>query len=278
MTALPQPLASDNRVLQPEVRVEYITPQIAEAYLERNMNNRALSSRQVSKYAFAMTAGDWQLSDPIKFDTYGRLIDGQHRLAAIVQSGVTVAMFVARGLDSSAQDVIDTGRARTAADALRMHGYRHYSIMAAGARLTIAYDHGWIKKVGETYYPRIVTTPEVLRFAENNPQFVELAGEADTLRHHINAQPSVILMTRFVLGRIDEDQARAFFADLAEMKTSGVGDPRSALLKRLNVRDATDNVHNVVYMFFRAWNATRLGEPMRLIKVHSKDATIPTPI
>lgn len=271
MTALPQPIA-------PDIRVEYVTPQMAQTYLEHNMNNRTLSRIQVGKYAHAMSIGDWQLSDPIKFDTYGRLIDGQHRLAAIIESGVTVAMFVVRGLDPSAQDIIDTGRARTASDALKIHGYERYVILASAAKLLIAYENGWINTVSDSRYPRIITTPEIVRYIDQHPRLHNAAKGADTDRQSVKMQTSVLCFGRYVLSQVDELAAHAFFDDLREMRTGGHGDPRSALLKRLANQQKRLSQPEAIYLMFRTWNAVRTGEPMHLIKIVSRDAKIPKPI
>ena len=271
MTALPQPLA-------PDIRVEYISPQIAEAYLEHNVNNRSLSQLQVVKYAHAMKVGDWQLSDPIKFDTYGRLIDGQHRLAAVVQSGATVPIFVVRGLDPSAQDVIDTGRARSAGDAIKLHGYKHYNLLASTAKLLIAADNGWVAKVGNARYPRPITTSEILRYVEENPRLISAATAASVDRGHINMQPTALCYGRYVLSNIDELAARNFFKDLCDMRTNGVGDPRATLLKRLAHRDRNDTLHDSIFLLFRTWNAVRAGKPLRQLKIINSDVPIPTPI
>lgn len=273
MTALPEP-----QTQTPQMAVEYVTPMMAQQYLTHNTHNRSLSSGQVNKYAYAMQLGDWQLSDSIKFDTYGRLIDGQHRLAAVVQSNCTVQMFVVRGLNPSAQDIIDTGRARRASDAVKLRGHKNYVILSSGARLAIAYENKWITKLGSANYPRVITTPEILRFIENNPSLLSAAKTADVDRHHINIQPSVLCFARFVLGGVDQLAAHTFFRDLSDMKTTGIGDPRAALLKRLSVRDSTDLIHDVIYMVFRTWNAIRTGESLRLLKVPKGDVVIPEPI
>lgn len=271
MVALPQPLA-------PDIRVEYVTPQMAQTYLEHNTNNRHLSPYQIGKYAHAMSIGDWQLSDPIKFDTYGRLIDGQHRLAAIIESGVVVPMFVVRGLDPSAQDVIDTGRARTASDALKMHGYEQYPLVSSAAKLLLAYENGWISTVGSIRYPRLLTTPEIVRYVDQHSGLIAAAKSAAADRCFVKLQPSVLCFARYTLSRIDSLATHTFFLDLTEMRTSGEGDPRSALLRWISKRDKPQNQHEAIYLLFRTWNAVRAGESMRRLMIPSRDSKIPKPI
>ncbi|MDO5499365.1 MAG: hypothetical protein Q4F67_06750 [Propionibacteriaceae bacterium] len=109
-----------------------VAPEQAEKWLERNIANRTLRPSRVKEYAAAMTDGRWlYTADPIRFDSEGRLIDGQHRLQAVVRSGCTVDMHVVRGLSPEAQDKVDTGAIRTAADALKVRGFKHGAQLAA---------------------------------------------------------------------------------------------------------------------------------------------------
>ena len=82
-----------------------VEPEQAQKWLERNIANRTLRPSRVQEYATAMTEGRWRYTaDPIRFDSDGKLIDGQHRLMAVVRSGCTVEMHVVRGLSPEAQD------------------------------------------------------------------------------------------------------------------------------------------------------------------------------
>jgi hypothetical protein len=101
--------------------VETITPQQAETYLQFNTNNRPLRKTVVTQYAKEMAVGNWKLTHQgIAFNCDGTLLDGQHRLAAIVESGATVQMLVARGVDSRNQLVMDDHAKRNAGDALSL--------------------------------------------------------------------------------------------------------------------------------------------------------------
>jgi hypothetical protein len=50
----------------------------------------------VDDYAAAMTAGEWQLREPLWLTACGRLLNGQHRCAAVIQSGETIVTYLAR--------------------------------------------------------------------------------------------------------------------------------------------------------------------------------------
>jgi hypothetical protein len=104
-----------------DLSVETITPEMAKKYLLFNTSNRALRKRIVSMYAREMRAGNWRLTHQgVAFNCDGTLLDGQHRLCAIVESGVTVQMLVARGVESRTQLVMDDHAKRNAGDALTL--------------------------------------------------------------------------------------------------------------------------------------------------------------
>jgi hypothetical protein len=104
-----------------ELSIETITPKQAEKYLQFNTSNRNLRKSLVSQYARDMANGKWRLTHQgVAFNCDGTLLDGQHRLKAIVESGVTVQMLVARGVDSKHQLVMDDHAKRSAGDALTL--------------------------------------------------------------------------------------------------------------------------------------------------------------
>lgn len=91
-----------------------VSPEMATKWLEGNTHNRPINQETVNRYARDMAAGRWKVThQAIAWDKDGRLVDGQHRLWAILQSGATVPLLVIHGLDISAQTVIDTGLSRS---------------------------------------------------------------------------------------------------------------------------------------------------------------------
>lgn len=109
-----------------------ITPVMATAWLERCEANRPLCDATVKLYARQMAAGTWPINgETIKFDEAGNLIDGQHRLWAIVESGVTIECFVVRGVATGAFDTIDVGKKRSPGDLLSIAGEDNAKSLAA---------------------------------------------------------------------------------------------------------------------------------------------------
>lgn len=102
--------------------IEKITPKMAEEWLSNNMVNRNINQYRVASYAYAMANGTWQLNgETIKLDTNGQLIDGQHRLSAIIKAGATVEMMVVYDVPVTVS-ILDRGRNRNITDSLLIEG------------------------------------------------------------------------------------------------------------------------------------------------------------
>jgi hypothetical protein len=116
--------------------VRMITPEYAEALLGTMGNNRPISQPKVRQYANAMARGKWQLNgEAIIVSNTGKLLDGQHRLMAIVEFGKPVQMIICTGAHDDSFETINTGRVRSNGDIVGMAGYNYSNIQAACASL-----------------------------------------------------------------------------------------------------------------------------------------------
>jgi hypothetical protein len=98
-----------------------VTPEMARQWLNRNSFNRPLKPRLVDKYVRQINAGNWHRTHQgVAFDPLGVIVDGQHRLWAIVQSGKAVPILIFLNEDSSVHESIDGGRSRSLLDVVRL--------------------------------------------------------------------------------------------------------------------------------------------------------------
>jgi hypothetical protein len=116
-------------------QIEHITPIMADEYLKLNTRNRKVSKASVAFLVNEIIKGNWEFNGiPIIFGDSGLLLDGQHRLLAISQTGTSKKFSVVRGVKDSAFKTIDSGRARTGADALSVERVANSAILAASIR------------------------------------------------------------------------------------------------------------------------------------------------
>lgn len=96
-----------------------ISPDLAAKLLKHNRNNRNVRPALVRQYAEDMRQGHFDITHQgIAFYQNGDLADGQHRLMAVVESGVSVVMVVTVGMAPSSH--IDMGTKRTEVDSIRI--------------------------------------------------------------------------------------------------------------------------------------------------------------
>ena len=121
---------------------EVVTPEKARKYLATQEKNRTLSAGRVKRIADEIKSGEFGVCvTPIVFDKQGRLIDGQHRLSAIVRARKAVDLFVCRDAPRSAFDTMDIGRARKVHDVLHAEGWQYASMVAAISRALLTYQN-----------------------------------------------------------------------------------------------------------------------------------------
>lgn len=147
-----------------QATIRKVTPQWAAEVLDRTsrqiaegkLKQRRVSNVTVLKYAADMQSGDWAITGQgISFDDEGKLIDGQHRLMAVVRAGKSINMLVTTGLLATTGGhnfktihAFDIGRNRKLPDQLMIEGYRNTALMASVVRnLAVMATSGIIQSV-----------------------------------------------------------------------------------------------------------------------------------
>lgn len=104
-------------------RQETITPEVAAAYLQKNVSNRPIQRMTVKNYARDMLNGKWELNEQgIGFYENGNLVNGQYRLSAVIEAGIPVEMYVTYNVPNNSF-IHDRGRGRTMKNILDMNGF-----------------------------------------------------------------------------------------------------------------------------------------------------------
>lgn len=255
--------------------VEVIGPKEAAKYLERNQNNRPVRRSVVRRYAETMRRGQWKLTpEPIAFDVNGDLINGQHRLAGVVESGATVQFVVARGVDPEAFSVIDSGVARTMGDRLSQVGFAYPTVAAAALRMVLLYrtaaDIRWTGPGNG--YRMFKTNQEILDLAES---YGEAAlAEAGSLAYRAGASDvrltrSATFATYLLLkdAGVDDQQLLEFYNGVITGEGLLRDDPRLTLRRwAAKQAGAQGKGQRSIVAQLKAWNAFVVGAPLRQIK------------
>lgn len=254
-----------------------VDPDLAAAWLGDNHGNRNQRPRAVAAYSRDILNGDWLTTgESIKFDWDGRLIDGQHRLEAVVQTRRPIMVVVVRGLDPRVQGVLDTNAKRTAADALRFAGVTvQAKDIASVARVAAAYESGKLRTALDQSKVD-VTHAETIAWHDANPDVVNAVALGARVARPIGATISGIGYAVLVLERIDGLAAVEFFTSMAEKRTNGNGDPRKAVLDafdKIRSQRRIPSAAESLAILFRGWNAWRAGTDLKVIRSGASDGS-----
>lgn len=249
--------------------IETIGPEMARLYMQRNVHNRPLQANELKKLSRALREGRWQFDgSPIRFDVDGRLLDGQHRLTAVITTGIPIETLVVRGLPSSVFTVMDTGKARSPADVLAMAGVKNYVIMASAIRTLLALEGG-----GEPDVVRRVSNDEILEALHRYPGLNDSIEIVYPSKHIVG--PSIPTAMHYLFAKRDRGLADTFFARFADGSNLGPTEPVFLLRERL-LRDRGPNQilkrRFIMAAFIKAWNATRRGRTISLLRMQEGEA------
>lgn len=258
--------------------VENVDPATARTWLKSNARNRHIRPARVARYARDMARGQWQLTgEPVKFTGDGSLLDGQHRLRAIVDADVTVPMLVVRGIAETAQSVMDTGAARRASDALTLQGKSHGHTLAAAARIGVVVDERRVRTNDNS-----VSHAEVFAWLQDHPE-METAVErvhCGEIKNHIAMSVSPLAYVYFRTALVDYDAAEEFLVSLATRANLPLGSPILTLANRLD-KIARERQKfppmAAIWLALRSWNAWRAGETLNRLLLPDPVDKLPTP-
>lgn len=260
-----------------------VTPALAAEWLARpSVRQRTLARNVLVKYARAMGEGRWHQpsTDPIAFTKSGELLNGQHRLTALVRAGVTLQMLVAYDVPEDLFDVMDTGRSRTAAQFIRSPNAR---AVASVARMILWYDERRLED------PRHPTAPVGGGVSFDNDELLDViegdlaeiitqsVRDAERARRWCGI-PTSIHATVLAIARregADPVMVDGWLYGIMEAVGLGMDDPRRRLRQRLT--DQTNSQHirrsvPAVWMLtVRAFNAYMQGRPVKVLKYESED-------
>lgn len=229
-----------------KTKLETITPAIAGEILKKcNEQNRPIRGGAVREYANEMRSGRWGVTHQgIALDEHEILIDGQHRLLAVIESGQSVQMMVTRGLPARVNkngvftmDVIDNGRRRTTADQLHlMHGIASANIVAGALRV--------IGMICAPFYCRTVTVGQakgILSIYQSEIEECILSiGQFKPMRR------ASVVGTLAFCQKVNPDRIREFVQSAASGEGLKKGSAALALREQLTNRGVPTNSKGVL--------------------------------
>lgn len=206
-----------------KLEIVTMTPDQALEILASNTSNRRMRKSVVTRYSRAIKAGQWKLTQQgVAISRDGVLLDGQHRLAAIIEAEIPVPMVVATDCDPSIFSVLDTGATRLASDVLHVNGGTNTVACAAGLKNYILFQRHpeRIWTGGNLILPSHSDIAEIHSERIDEVAFASSVSSATyTLCRHTNKSALVA----FVLLAIDAGYDRRLIESFCNKIGSGAG-------------------------------------------------------
>lgn len=261
-----------------------VTPDMAREWLGFNTHNRNVRGRVVAGYATDMRNGAWLVNgEAIKFSADGTLLDGQHRLHAVIEADVKVQMLVVRGLDAATQDTMDDGITRKFSDALRLRGIGQYVSLAAITRRVAMWEASAEFMFGSNVHP---TKTQLFATLEAHPSLPEVAKQAESVAHKCGMPASIVGLCIWLFSQVPDaaEDAEFFFGRLSDFQGLVKGDPIYELRKAVEQSKSVRGERSARYLAaitIKAWNAFRRGDKVGLLRFTTGGASpekFPKPI
>lgn len=261
-----------------------VTPTMAKRLLELNTDNRPINERTVKRYTDDMKNGNWKFTgDTISISKTGKMLNGQHRLTAIMQSNTSQKFNLQTGLEDDVFDVIDTGKNRSAADTLAIAGHKNPGILQGAIKLVISYYRMVTKKA--SHRSNKPTNQEVLAWlsesrADLMHECVSKAGSYYTKVRFFS--PATYAAFMYLFSTKNKEQADQFFEKLVGGLDMQADDPVYVLRQKLTNLMAKSSggaqagaTSDFKYaLLVKAWNLFRDGERTRRLN-WSRDEDFP---
>jgi hypothetical protein len=248
-----------------------VTPAIASEWMKHVLpGNRVVRDPEVAKTIHRLRLGsihpdagmiqlDW--SEP------ARVINGQHRLTAIIRTGIPALLMVQFGVDPAVYSAIDTGKRKTPADFLRVSGEARARQLAAAARVCVAWERGELARAHN-----IVLDPtDILDWVVEHPSIRDVILDGRRVSSHLRLPESVCTAFAYRAALAAPSSWPVFRERCCTIVGLTDDDPVTALLrwsenmKRRKIGGAhLTQTHAAILV--KAWNAYMVAEPVRMLR------------
>lgn len=257
--------------------VETIGPSTAAAWLKANRLNRPVRAAHVTFLAREMTDGQWMMNgQAIIISENEDVLDGQHRLLAVIESGETIRSLVIYGVKREAFKTIDTGIVRTAADAIAVF----FPGRGVGMSKTVAAAIPWCVGLerGVIFEKDKIANADALLYVQDHPSLWQCAAEVGGYPQDSRVVSQSMSTAAYeMFQRKEPNKARDFVHALCTGEMLSSKEPEY-ILRSILAKDAT-SVQKYpsrvrMRMIIKAWNLRRRGAvetTRQAIQVHAQD-------
>lgn len=261
-----------------KTEIKTITPEMAIDLLKKNQNNRRLDTKQVDFFADQMIKNEWKLTGQgISIATDGRIIDGQHRLAAIAKSKKSLPMLIISELQFKTQNVYDTGKTRTASDIFVINKIKYAIVISAGIKIY----YSFLKNYKDTTQQNMLklTNENIFNIYQKNSEIYDKIGQfAGSKEQKIIANSLVCGCCMYLIIEKNYHIEKVF--DFFSQINSGMNVKNNSIIyfrnkiiqSQLNRKNITRG--DLVIFLIKLWNNYIKGKEIQRFIITSDDYSI----
>lgn len=255
------------------VKLVEVTPEMAAAMLEKNTMNRNISMLTVRRYAQAMASDEWEMNgETIIVAEDETILDGQHRLWAVIESGKTVRFLIVYNVKKTSITTVDSGIARTFRHVLQIKGSKHATTAASLTKLAWIYDNYDRELKDGSAKVALRNTVLETYYDENRDRIEQAAAAADVGAHHF--VKSHMAFCYYLFLRSNPVKADEFIKLVKTGETLTTKHPVMSLRLRLfdNITRKTKlSVRETAALYIKAWNAFIKGNDLSVFRWNSTE-------
>jgi hypothetical protein len=256
------------------------TPELAADFLQNNIANRPINNGALRKYVRQIRANQWPFAgDNIKISNTGKLLDGQHRLLAIQETGITKSFNLQTGLSDETFSSMDIGRNRTAGDAIAIKGYKNWNVVASALKIIMSYGTGGLAQKAAGSENKF-SNHDLVTYLETKVD-KDLLEECATLGNRCYQSAKFFSAGSYagflyLFSQYDGQAAREFFdyltsgENISKSKYSMIYFLREKLIKYITSNSRLQTIDKWA-LLIKSWNAYRKGKEVAYLAWQSKE-------
>lgn len=252
------------------IEVMTITVEIATEMMVKNNKNRPPHRSQIELLKEELRNNRYKLNGiPIIISDTGVLLDGQHRLLAVIETGIPIVSLVVYGVSEDAFDTIDNNIVRRAPDVFFIRGFTQPKLLASAL--------GWLKRLteckGHQPVPRLSTQA-----------YEDLLKQHPRIQHSLEVGVEVkafmvsglAAALHYLCRQKNATLADTFFHQLAKGTGLQEDSPaymlRTALIANAQAKRKLE-IRDIAAMAIKAWNAAANGQTLKVLRFTKKGKT-----
>lgn len=188
-----------------KIRFELITPQKAVLYYKKNTDNyRPRVDKNYKHLIHDILKFHWTITgETIVIDELGILIDGQHRLEAIIKQGIALPCIVVEGVPKEAKDMTGNSVPRKLWNRLQNHGEKYPKRLQ-----TILYLAYWLDQTTNKHdWP---THAEAIDYLNDHPEIRDCVEKYSKVPVTSPISAQVATYCYYILSKVDAVKAEKF--------------------------------------------------------------------